>query len=65
MTQNNLGSVLQTLGERESGTGRLEEAAKAYDAALTVFLSAGAERNVERCRANRDEAMTLIAQRQK
>jgi tetratricopeptide (TPR) repeat protein len=30
LTQNNLGNALQTLGERESGTARLEEAVSAY-----------------------------------
>ncbi len=34
MTQNNLGAALRTLGEREAGTGRLEEAVAAYRAAL-------------------------------
>ncbi|MFD0935963.1 tetratricopeptide repeat protein, partial [Methylobacterium trifolii] len=34
MAQNNLGNALRTLGERESGTGRLEEAVSAYRAAL-------------------------------
>jgi tetratricopeptide (TPR) repeat protein len=34
LTQNNLGSVLQTLGERESGTARLEESLDACQAAL-------------------------------
>jgi hypothetical protein len=34
MTQDNLGNALQTLGERESGTARLEEAVAAYRAAL-------------------------------
>ncbi len=34
MTQNNLGNVLSTLGERESGTARLEQAVAAYRAAL-------------------------------
>ena len=34
MTQNNLGNALETLGERESGTQRLEEAVEAYRAAL-------------------------------
>ena len=34
MTQNNLGIALQTLGGRESGTARLEEAVVAYRAAL-------------------------------
>ena len=33
-TQNNLGAALQTLGARESGTARLEEAVAAYRAAL-------------------------------
>ena len=33
-TQQNLGIALQTLGERESGTARLEEAVAAYRAAL-------------------------------
>ncbi len=33
-TQNNLGAALRSLGERESGTGRLEEAVAAYRAAL-------------------------------
>jgi hypothetical protein len=28
MTQNNLGNALRMLGERESGTARLEEAAR-------------------------------------
>ena len=34
MTQNNLGNALETLGERESGTARLEEAVAAYREAL-------------------------------
>ena len=34
MTQNNLGNALERLGERESGTARLEEAVSAYRAAL-------------------------------
>ena len=33
-TQNNLGIALRTLGERESGTARLEEAVAAYREAL-------------------------------
>jgi tetratricopeptide (TPR) repeat protein len=37
MTQNNLGTALQTLGERESGTARLEEAVAAYRAALEEY----------------------------
>ena len=34
VTQNNLGDALRTLGERESGTARLEEAVRAYSLAL-------------------------------
>ena len=34
MTQNNLGAALATLGERESGTERLEQAVAAYTEAL-------------------------------
>jgi hypothetical protein len=33
-TETNLGNALETLGERESGTARLEEAVVAYDGAL-------------------------------
>ena len=33
-TQNKLGNALSTLGERESGTERLEDALEAYRAAL-------------------------------
>ena len=42
MTQNNLGNALCTLGEREDGTERLEQAALAHHAALEVFRPAGA-----------------------
>ena len=34
MTQNNLGTALATLGERESGTERLEQAVTAFTEAL-------------------------------
>ena len=37
MTQNNLGNALGSLGERESGTARLEEAVAAFRAALTEW----------------------------
>ncbi len=53
MTQNNLGSALASLGERESGTARLEEAVAAYRAALTErtrervpLLWAGTQQNL-------------------
>ena len=56
MTQNNLGNALRTLGERESGTARLEEAVAAYRAALE-------ERT--RDRVPLDWAMTQIQPRQR
>ena len=37
MTQNNLGNALRALGERESGTARLEDAVTAYREALKEF----------------------------
>src|SRR6185437_1999590 len=37
MTQTNLGAALPTLGERESGTARLEEAVAAYREALKEY----------------------------
>ena len=37
MIQNNLGSALSILGERESGTARLEEAVDAFRAALQEY----------------------------
>jgi tetratricopeptide (TPR) repeat protein len=40
MTQNNLGAALLRLGERESGTARLEEAVAAYREAQVVWTGA-------------------------
>jgi exonuclease VII small subunit len=40
-TQNNLGTALSTLGERESGTARLEEAIAAYRNAYDLYREAG------------------------
>ena len=37
MTQDNLGNALLSLGERESGTARLEQAVAAYRAALEEY----------------------------
>ena len=38
-TQNNLGNALAALGERESGTARLEQAVVAWDACLRITAS--------------------------
>ena len=42
MAQMNLGNALRTLGERESGTTRLEEAVAAHGAALEEVTRARA-----------------------
>jgi hypothetical protein len=44
MTRNNLGIALCRLGERESGTGRLEEARTAFELARDVYREAGMDR---------------------
>jgi hypothetical protein len=59
----NLGTALLTLGERESGTTRLEQAVIAFDACLTVASKAWPEEWVQDVRSNRDEAMAEIARR--
>ena len=63
-TQNNLGNALQRLGERESGTARLEEAVAAY----RVALEETRERvplEWARTRNNLDRALKALADRQK
>jgi hypothetical protein len=65
MTQNNLGSALQALGGREEGTGRLEEAVRAYRAALEVRTPEQAPFYHSRTAANLSRALALIAARKK
>jgi hypothetical protein len=63
MTQNNLGSALRALGERESGTARLEEAVTAWEACLTAagdYLAAGAGSSI---RTRRNETRAEIERR--
>jgi hypothetical protein len=60
---NNLGTALKSLGERESGTARLEEAVAAYDVALIVLVPARAEYYMDICRANRDKALARLTER--
>ncbi len=62
-TQNNLGNALATLGQRESGTARLEEAAAAFRAALEVFELAGAEHYIDMVKENLERAETLLRER--
>ena len=62
-TTRNLGAALSKLGERESGTARLEEAAAAWDACLTVIASVWPSDWVQYVRARRDEAQSGIKRR--
>ena len=45
MAQNNLGNALLSLGKRECGTARLEEAAAAYRAALLAIMGRDGEQS--------------------
>ena len=63
MTQNNLGNALRFLGERESGTGRLEEAVKAYQAALEEYTRERVLLDWAAAYGNQGVAMILIADR--
>jgi hypothetical protein len=62
-TQNNLGMALWTLGERESGTARLEEAVSAWELCLSVVESAWPAEWVQELRSRRDEVVAEVAQR--
>ena len=63
LTQNNLGNALQALGERESGTGRLEEAVAVCRAALEVFKDAQATYYMEQTEQNLTAALGLLDSR--
>ena len=62
-TQNNLGSALWTLGGRESGTARLEEAVAAFTACLTVIESVWPPEWLNQLRARENETQTEIKRR--
>jgi hypothetical protein len=63
VTQHNLGAVLATLGEREGGTARLQEAVEAFRAALAEFEAAGAGRSAAAARRNLARAAAVLAER--
>jgi tetratricopeptide (TPR) repeat protein len=65
MTQNNLGTALWTLGQRESGTARLEEAVAAYNGALEIFSASHSDYYETICYSNRERALALIQDRRK
>jgi hypothetical protein len=62
-TQNNLGAALGTLGKREAGTKRLEEAAKAYRTALGVFRAGAASYYVQVTEENLNRVLAKIKKR--
>jgi hypothetical protein len=62
-TQNNLGTALRALGERESGTKRLEQAAETYRTALKVYEMANSTYYVETARRNLARTEALLAER--
>jgi len=63
MTQMNLGNALATLGERESETGKLEEAVAAYREALEELTKEAAPRWHDMAQRNLHSASALLAQR--
>jgi hypothetical protein len=65
MTQNNLGDALETLGEREIGTARLEEAVAAYSWALAIFSVSHSDYYETICHSNQERALALIEDRRK
>jgi hypothetical protein len=62
-TQNNLGTALSSLGERESGTARLEEAVTAYVNALEVFRVSEADHYKKIAESGLERVRALIAKR--
>jgi hypothetical protein len=63
MTQNNLGTALSTLGARESGTARLEEAVAAYREALTEYTRERVPLDWAGTRTNLERAEKLLSDR--
>ena len=63
-TQNNLGNALSTLGERESGTARLEEAVAAYRDALTEYTRERKPRDWATTQNNLGNALSTLGARE-
>ena len=64
MTQNNLGTALQSLGERESGTAGLEEAVAAYRAALSEWTRERAPLDWARAQNNLGNVLAILGKRE-
>jgi tetratricopeptide (TPR) repeat protein len=63
-TQYNLGNALSTLGDRESGPARLEEAVLAYEAALSEWTREGAPVDWAATQNNLAIALAALARRE-
>jgi hypothetical protein len=64
MAQNNLGTALRTLGERESGTARLEEAVAAFRAALEEWTRERVPLNWAMTQNNLGNALRTLGERE-
>ena len=64
VAQNDLGNALATLGERESGTGKLEEAVAAYREALKELTRERAPLDWARTQNNLGNALRALGQRE-
>ncbi len=64
MTQNNLGSALTSLGEREEGTAGLEDAVSAYRAALEVRSREALPRDWAMTQNNLGTALLSLGERE-
>jgi hypothetical protein len=62
-TQTNLGAALKVLGERESGTARLEEAIAAFREALQEYTRARVPLEWAKSTGNQGVALMLLAER--
>jgi hypothetical protein len=63
MTQMNLGNALLALGQRETGTARLEQAVEAYRAALTEFTQDRVPLDWANTLGNEGVALLTLAER--
>jgi hypothetical protein len=64
MTKNNLGLALALLGERESGTARLEEAIARYREALQEYTLSSLPLDWASTKNNLGLALTTLGQRE-
>jgi tetratricopeptide (TPR) repeat protein len=64
MTQNNLGNALSSLGERESGTVRLEQAVRAYRAALQEWTRERVPLDWAMTQNNLGTALSILGERE-